>query len=73
MNAEHAFKDDLISNLKRSLEKKGFFGGSNTADIGLVRQLENEKEARLAQQQRIFFKFYFIFIYQYLLCFTKYI
>ena len=44
------FKDDLIANLRKGDKKSK---GSNSIENGLIRQLENEREARLAQQSRI--------------------
>ena len=46
-----AFKDDLLANVRKGNDKKG--KGGSAMEIGLLRQLENEREARLAQQGRI--------------------
>ncbi len=51
LNQEIVFKDHLLDNLRKDSSKLG--KNSNTVELSLVRQLENEKEARLAQQARI--------------------
>lgn len=56
LNAELTEKDDLMRNLLRpspALRPKST--SMVGADVGLLRQLENEKEARLAQQGHIIF------------------